>query len=104
MYFIRTWLFWMSSAFSLLLTIIVLVRAASGSPVSADQTLVILGSLSVIAFVPSGFAAWRHEHLRATDSQGQLDAVKNREKKNAELREGLSNLMREGQALAGRLA
>ncbi len=104
MYFIRTWLFWMSGAFSLLLTTVVLVRAASGSPVSPNQTLVILGSLSVIAFVLSGFAAWRHEHVRANDSQGQLDALKNREKENAGLRDGLSALMLEGQGLSRRLA
>jgi len=103
-YLTRTWLFWMSGAFSLLLTTIVLVRAATGTPVSPSQTLVILGSLCMIAFVLSGFAAWRHEHLQARNAQQELRSQGNREAENARLCDGLSELMLEGQALSHRLA
>src|SRR5437879_524014 len=103
MYFIRTWLFWMSGAFSLLLTTIVLVRAAGGVPVSPNHTLVILGYLSVISFVLSGVAAWRHEHVRANNLETELKAVRSREGENAAITDALSALMLEGQGLSHRL-
>lgn len=103
-YIIRTWLFWMSGAFSLLLTTIVLLRAASGSPVSASQTLVILGSLGVIAFVLSGIAAWRYERARGSALQAQLEDLGGEEAEKTRLRDGLVALMLEAQALDHRLA
>jgi hypothetical protein len=103
-YIIRTWLFWMSGAFSLLLTTIVLVRSASGSPVSPNQTLVILGCLGVIAFLLSGVAAWRYEYRRANKFQARLNALEGQVAKDASLRDNLAALMLEGQDLHHRLA
>ena len=103
-YIIRTWLFWMSGAFSLLLTAFVLARAASGSPVSPNQTLVILGCLGVIACLLSGIAAWRYEHSRANELQARLDGLDSQGSQSAVLRDNLAALMLEGQDLHGRLA
>jgi hypothetical protein len=103
-FIVRTWLFWMSGAFSIALTVFVLVRDASGSPVSPTQTLLILGCLSVIAFVLSGLAALRHERARAHALEVQLAALTGRETKNAKVRNDLTALMLDGQALQQRLA
>ncbi len=103
-YVVRTWLFWMSGAFSLLLTVFVLFRAASGSPASPNNTLVIFGCLTVIAFVISGVTAWRHERLRVTELQARLDGRDRDASKLRVLRDNLAATMLEGQQLQGRLA
>ncbi len=101
---VRTWLFWMSGAFSLLVTLIVLVRAAYGAPISPSRTLVVFGCLGVIAFVISGITAWRHEHSIASGLRAQVERDSNAQAGKEALRDGLAALMLEGQAVRRRLA
>ncbi len=58
----------------------------------------------MIAFLLSGFAAWRHEYLRANELQAQLDGLEGKESKSALLGNNLATLLLEGQDLHRRLA
>ena len=103
-YIIRTWLFWMSGAFSLLLTVYGLYRAASGLPASPSQTLEILGGLGIVAFVISGGTAWWHERAQVRALTAQLAALGNQETKKSKVRNDLAVFMFDGQALQQQLA